>query len=62
VNPAVVEDKAPNIHGVVDPAVFRQLNSVERFFYRLKPIRCVAVRLDKLARNFLATVLLESTT
>ncbi|MPZ34123.1 MAG: hypothetical protein GEV13_24580 [Rhodospirillales bacterium] len=56
--------QSTNIHAVVDPAISRQQNSVERFFYRLKPIRCVAVRLDKLARNFLATVLFayESTT
>jgi len=47
-----------NIHAVVDPAISRQRNSVERFFCRFKPIRCVAIRLDKLARNFLATVLL----
>jgi len=45
----------------VDPAVYRQRNLVERFFCKLKQFRRVATRFDKLARNFLAAVLLAST-
>ena len=45
----------------VDPALYRQRNLIERFFNKLKHFRRVATRFDKLARNFLATVLLAST-
>jgi len=45
----------------VDPALYRQRNLVERFFCKLKHFRRVATRFDKLARNFLAAVLLAST-
>jgi Transposase DDE domain len=45
----------------VDMAIYRQRNQVERFFRRLKHFRRVATRFDKLARNFLAAVLLAST-
>ena len=45
----------------VDPSLYRQRNLVERFFCKLKHFRRVATRFDKLARNFLAAVLLAST-
>ena len=45
----------------VDPVIYRQRNLVERFFCKLKQFRRVATRFDKLARNFLAAVLLAST-
>ena len=45
----------------VDPAIYRQRNLVERFFCKLKYFRRIATRFDKLARNFLAAVLLAST-
>jgi transposase len=45
----------------VDPAIYRHRNHVERFFCRLKHFRRVATRFDKLARNFLAAVLIAST-
>jgi transposase len=45
----------------IDPAIYRQRNQVERFFCKLKPFRRIATRFDKLARNFLAAVLLAST-
>jgi transposase len=45
----------------VDPAIYRQRNLVERFFCKLKHFRRIATRFDKLARNFLAAVLLAST-
>lgn len=45
----------------VDPTIYRQRNQVERFFCKLKHFRRVATRFDKLARNFLAAVLLAST-
>ncbi len=44
----------------VDPALYRQRNLIERFFCKLKHFRRVATRFDKLARNFLAAVLLAS--
>ena len=44
----------------VDPKIYRQRNQVERFFNKLKHFRRIATRYDKLARNFLATVLLGS--
>ena len=45
----------------VDPAIYRQRNLIERFFNKLKHFRRIATRFDKLARNFLAAVLLAST-
>jgi transposase len=45
----------------VDPALYRKRNLIERFFCKLKHFRRVATRFDKLARNFLAAVLLAST-
>jgi transposase len=45
----------------VDPALYRKRNLVERFFNKLKHFRRVATRFDKLARNFLAAVLIAST-
>lgn len=45
----------------IDPAIYRQRNVVERYFCKLKHFRRIATRFDKLARNFLAAVLLAST-
>ena len=45
----------------VDPHPYRQRNLIERFFCKLKHFRRVATRFDKLARNFLAAVLIAST-
>jgi transposase len=45
----------------VDPAIYRQRNLIERFFCKLKQFRRIATRFDKLARNFLAAVLIAST-
>lgn len=45
----------------VDHATYRERNLVERFFNRLKHFRRIATRFDKLARNYLAAVLLAST-
>ena len=45
----------------IDPTIYRQRNQVERFFCKLKHFRRIATRFDKLARNFLAAVLLAST-
>jgi transposase len=45
----------------IDPAIYRQRNLVERFFCKIKQFRRVATRFDKLARNFLAAVLLAAT-
>jgi transposase len=45
----------------VDPGLYSQRNLIERFFCKLKHFRRVATRFDKLARNFLAAVLIAST-
>jgi transposase len=45
----------------VDPNLYRQRNLIERFFCKLKHFRRIATRFDKLARNFLAAVMLAST-
>ena len=45
----------------VERAIYRQRNLVERFFNKLKHFRRIATRFDKLARNYLAAVLLAST-
>ena len=49
------------VRRVVDPELYRERNLVERFFNKLKHFRRIATRYDKLARNFLAAVLLAST-
>ena len=43
-----------------DAEVYRQRNLIERMFGRLKDFRRVATRYDKLARNFLAGVLIAA--
>ena len=50
-----------NVQRRVDPALYRQRNLIERFFCKLKHFRRIATRFDKLARNFLAAVILAST-
>jgi transposase len=45
----------------VDATLYRQRNLIERFFNKLKHFRRIATRFDKLARNFLAAVLLAAT-
>ena len=45
----------------VEPATYRQRNLIERFFNKLKHFRRVATRFDKLARNYLAAVMLAAT-
>jgi transposase len=44
-----------------DRKAYRQRNLIERMFGRLKDFRRIATRYDKLARNFLAGVLLAAT-
>lgn len=44
----------------INPAIYRKRNVVERYFCKLKHFRRIATRFDKLARNFLAAVLLAS--
>lgn len=44
----------------VDRALYRQRNLVERYFCKLKHFRGIATRFAKLARNFLAAVMLAS--
>ena len=45
----------------VDAQLYRNRNLVERFFNKLKHFRRIATRFDKLARNYLAAVLIAST-
>jgi transposase len=45
----------------VPSELYRERNLIERFFNKLKHFRRIATRFDKLARNFLAAVLLAST-
>jgi transposase len=49
------------VRRVVDRDIYRQRNLVERFFNKLKHFRRIATRFDKLARNYLAAVLLAAT-
>jgi transposase len=42
-------------------AIYRQRNLIERMFARLKDFRRIAIRYDKLARNFLAGALIAAT-
>ena len=44
----------------VDHDLYKQRNLVERYFNKLKHFRRIATRYDKLARNFLAAVMLAS--
>lgn len=44
-----------------DRRLYRLRNIVERFFCRLKDMRRVATRFDKLAQNFLAAIYLFAT-
>ena len=43
-----------------DMRAYRERNLIERMFCRLKDFRRVATRYDKLARNFLAGVILAA--
>ena len=44
-----------------DEALYKARNLIERFFCKLKQFRRIATSFDKLARNFLAAVLIAST-
>jgi transposase len=44
-----------------DRQAYRQRNLIERMFARLKDFRRIATRYDKLARNFLAGIVLAAT-
>ncbi len=59
--PSIPSTSQRTVRRSVDIAIYRQRNQVERFFCRLKHFRRIATRFDKLARNFLAAVLLVST-
>jgi transposase len=43
-----------------DRQAYRQRNLIERMFARLKDFRRIATRYDKLARNFLAGILIAA--
>jgi transposase len=42
------------------PVLYRQRNAIERMFGRLKDLRRIATRYDRLAQNFLAAVYLAA--
>jgi transposase len=56
--PSARSRKRPIPH---DTVVYRQRNPIERMFGRLKDVRRIATRYDKLARNFLAGIILAAT-
>ena len=58
--PHIPSTKQRLVHRSVNRRIYRQRNLVERFFCKLKRFRRVATRFDKLARNFLAAVVLAS--
>ena len=43
------------------PALYRDRNAIERMFGRIKDVRGIATRYDRLAQNFLAAVYLVAT-
>jgi transposase len=55
--PSSARRKPPIPH---DAVAYRQRNLIERMFGRLKDFRRIATRYDKLARNFLAAVVLAA--
>jgi transposase len=59
--PSIPSTRQRKVKRSIDIDIYRQRNQVERFFCRIKQFRRVATRFDKLARNFLAAVLLAST-
>jgi len=59
--PSIPSTSQRTVRRSVDMAIYRQRNLVERFFCKLKHFRRIATRFDKLARNFLAAVLIAST-
>ena len=56
--PSIARRKLPIPH---NREIYRQRNLIERMFALLKDFRRVATRYDKLARNFLASVVLAAT-
>jgi transposase len=56
--PSIARRKSPITY---DRKVYRARNLIERMFARLKDFRRVATRYDKLAKNFLASVLIAAT-
>jgi transposase len=49
------------VQRAVNAKLYRQRNLIERCFNKLKHFRRIATRFEKLARNYLAAVLLAST-
>ena len=61
----VAPDIRPKINRVwkpcFSPALYRDRNAIERMFGRIKDVRGIATRYDRLAQNFLAAVYLVAT-
>ena len=58
--PHIPTQKNRKVQYSVDPVLYRQRNLVERFFNKLKHYRGIATRYHKLARNFLAAIVLAA--
>ena len=59
--PHIPTQRDRKVQRSVDHGLYRQRNLVERFFNKHKHFRRIATRFDKLARNFIAAVMLAST-
>ena len=60
IEPVIPAKSNRKIHIPHDKTRYRERNTVERMFGRLKDWRRVATRYDKLARNFMAAVCLAA--
>ena len=60
--PVIPNNPTRKRHHPFDPQAYKRRNVIERSFCRIKDFRRVATRYDKLARNFLAGVLLAAAT
>lgn len=58
--PHIPSTRTRLIQRTVNRRIYRERNLVERYFNKLKHFRRVATRFEKLARNFLAAVMLAS--
>ncbi len=52
--------KDRKVPGAFDPVLYKERNRVERFFNKIKHLRRIATRYEKLAANFLAMIKLAA--
>ena len=60
IQPVIPAKSNRKTHIPHDKILYRQRNTIERMFGRIKDWRRVATRYDKLARNFMAAICLAS--